>query len=330
MRGSVIVPVLIIIVLLAFVAAETGKSLTTDHGGAAYLRGALAAAWPMDDAEHLAIRTLAADYVATPDVDHFYDVWTDYSKDLGALSASGSARLEGGIVDMEGLFPINRLHSKLEPKSAQRKQYEAVFLRLLQGVQDAYDVSGDPRKFVDSLRYWMGDPIAPRNDSKVYEGREPPYERPKRLLAYPQELALVYWEGVEQADVRKVMLGEGGNPGLANFITTWGTGKINMNTAPEPIVRAVCPDLGKTDPYWQAVKAYRAGEGNDFGKTWYLDLATSLKIAKNDMPSHCLGLSSSAFALDVECFMGGVVRRHYAVMLRGTKGEVKTVFRQSY
>lgn len=330
MRGSVIIPVLIVLVLLAFVAAETGRSLTTDYGGAAYMRGAFAAGWPLDDAEYIAIRTLEADGLINPDVDTPFEAWNKLSDDLDVISASGSARLEGGITDLGGLFPINRLNSRLEPKTSNRIQYEAIFLRLLNGLQQAYGVDGDPQKFLDSLRYWIGDPIAPRNDEDVYGEHDPPYERPRRLLAYPQELALVHWEGVDEKDVRKLMLGEDGHPGLANFVTTWGGGKINMNTAPEAIVRAVCPVSDKADPYWAAVKLYRSAESNDFGKTWYLDLAEGLKMDKTSMPSHCLWLNSSAYAIHLRCYIGGMVRRQLTIVTRRADSTTDVVFRQSY
>ena len=330
MRGSVIVPVLIILVLLAFVAAETGKSLTSDYGGAAYMRGAFAAGWPLDDAEQIAIRTLEADAAISSAVDHPFESWNKLSDDLDVISASSAARLEGYITDMGGLFPINRLNSKLEPKTLYRKQYEAIFLRLLTGVQQAYGVEGDPQKFLDSFRYWIGDPIAPRDDGDVYGDYDPPYERPNRVLTYPQELALVYWEDVDESDVRKVMLGEGGHPGVANFVTTWGEGKINMNTAPEAIVRAVCPINDKAEAYWTAVKAYRSVENNEFGKTWYLDLASNLNMAEGLMPKYCLWFNSSAFAIHLRCDLGGMVRRQVAIVTRESDSTTDVVFRQSY
>lgn len=327
MRGSIIVPVLIILVLLAYVAAEVGRDLASDHGGATFLRGALAAGWVLDDAEELAMRTLAAD---SSDVDHPHETWNAFGDELTKFNSSEGGQMGGVIVDMTGLFPINRLNSRHEAKSSNRRQYEVVFLRLLKGVQDAYGVEGDPKKYVDSLRFWMGDPVAPRNDDAYYHSQEPPYERPKRDVAYPQELALVYWEGVEEEDVRKIVLGDDGNLGLADFVTTWGSGKINMNTAPEAIVRAVCPDENKATAYWDAVREYRRGEQNDFGAPWYLPLADSIQMPRGVLPTYCLTVKSDAFALRLECRLGGLVRKQLTIVERDGKGQPVQVFRQSY
>lgn len=330
-RGSVIVPVLIVLVLLAYLAAEVGKDLAADYGGGAYMRGALASGGLLDAAEALGLRALARDAAGAVKVDSYLESWAEFGKDLDKLESADGPDLSGHIIDMCGLFPVNMLLSDNSPKAAVRDQYDVVFLRLLKGLQDVYRVEGDPKVFLNSLRYWMGDITATTDDGDWYGRQDPPYERPERGLLYPAELLLVHWEDVEDEDFRKVMLGVGEGPGLVDLVTVWGQGRINMNTAPEPIVRAVCPDSGKARVYWARVLKYRSARSSNLAQPeWYVKEAKAAGIKPEGFPEDCLGVTSDVFAVHVQSRQGATVRRQMSVVVRGDDKEQNVVFRQSY
>lgn len=330
-RGSIIVPVLIILVLLAYVAAEVGRDLATDYGGAAYLKGALGSGWLLDDAEQHGVDLLLADLRRKSKADHYNEDWAAFGDDVALLQSADGPELSGAIEDMDGLFPISSLYSKNVPNQAERRQYDGIFVRLVGGLKDAYGVGeGDPKDLLEAIRSWMGDVTATRNDEQWYEDQPGSYEPPERELLYPAELLLVRWEDVEGDDFRKVMLGHGGGPGLVDLVTMWGSGKINMNTAPEPIVRAVSPDSGKAAAYWNKVSRYRASDKNDLSKRWYEDIAQSVKLSMDRFPADALDVSSTAFRIRVRARTGGTVRRQLAVVLRSLEGEAEIAFRQSY
>ena len=230
-RGSIIVPVLIVLVLLAYLATEVSRELASDYGGSAYLRTTVEPGGLLDNAENHAERMLQADLRSGAKTDNYYENWGELGEDLARMSSDDGPQLSGDIVDMCGLFPVNSLLPEATPDTASLRKYEAVFLRLVQGLMDAYDVEGDPRALLESLRYWRGDPTAPRNDGNWYADQPGNYERPARAMLYPYELMLVRWEDVEDEGRRKVLLGSGGGPGLVDLVTTWGRGTINMNTA---------------------------------------------------------------------------------------------------
>ncbi len=60
----------------------------------------------------------------------------------------------------------------------------------------------------------------------------------------------------------RVWFGRNDNPGLRDFITTWGTGMININTASEAVLSFV-PDLGNSVA--GGIVAYRAGADGELG-----------------------------------------------------------------
>lgn len=95
MRGSVIVPVLIVLMLLAFLAAEVGRDLTTDYAGAAYLRETLGASWALDDAEDVARRLLEQDLALGSATDNRHEVWGDFQDELDLLFETADRKLPG-------------------------------------------------------------------------------------------------------------------------------------------------------------------------------------------------------------------------------------------
>ena len=330
MRGSVIVPVLIVLMLLAFLAAEVGRDLTTDYAGAAYLRETLGASWALDDAEDVARRLLENDLALGGATDNRHEVWGDFQDELDMLFRDGGPEVAGRIRDVNGLFPLRSLAAENEPKSANRAKFDSVFLRLLQGLLDGYGIEGDPQVFLDSLRYWINDVTAPRDDGDWYKEQDPPYVRTKRLPAYPEELMAIRWEDMPPEDKRTIILGRDGHPGLADLVTVWGNGKINMNTAPEPIVRAVCPVSDIAASYWAAVADYRRDTTRDLASNWYYDVAVKTGVTMDAFPTYCLGTTSAVFAMEVRCKMGGSVRHQYTLFTRKPNLGVRTVFRQSW
>lgn len=59
-----------------------------------------------------------------------------------------------------------------------------------------------------------------------------------------------------------VLHGTASAPGLAAYLTTWGSGKINVNTAPVPVLAAV---PGLTPPQAAAIVQYRHGDDAQAG-----------------------------------------------------------------
>lgn len=329
-RGSVLVPVLVVLVLISYLAVEVARDLTTDYASASYIRGALDSAWLMDDAEELAARVLVLDAAKPNHVDYPLESWGLFQDELDLFMGGSNVEMTGAITDEQGLFPLNALVSTSAQQAVKYEQFGVVFMRLVQGFADAYGVDGEPKDFLDSVRYWMGDIRIWSDDDDWYGSHEPPYERPGRPMRTPMELLLVHWKDVSEEDKRKVLLGVDGNPGLVDVVTTWGRDVINMNTAVQPVVMAMLDDGGKRLDYWTQVRNYRLGAENPFDGTWYVDLAKTVGADLTQFPAQCLGVQSSAFSLRLTCQAGGTTRRLYTVFERYNNGDIRVVFRQSY
>ena len=60
---------------------------------------------------------------------------------------------------------------------------------------------------------------------------------------------------------RELFYGTGESPGLAQCLTVFGDGKININTAPKPVLRALAAEM--TDDEVDQLDKYRRDEKND-------------------------------------------------------------------
>ena len=106
-RGSILVPVLIVLVLLAYLATEVSRELAADYGGSAYLRSVVEPGGLLDDAENHAVRLLQADQALKTKTDNYHESWAKLAEDLADLSSDDGPQMDGEIMDLCGLFPVN-------------------------------------------------------------------------------------------------------------------------------------------------------------------------------------------------------------------------------
>ena len=95
-------------------------------------------------------------------------------------------------------------------------------------------------------------------------------------------------------------MGARGKPGCSAYLTVWGSGKINVNTA-SPVVMAAVP--GMTPALVEAMMRYRQGDDQQLGTSddryfrTVADLATLLGVERSDLErtAALLTVTPSAF-----------------------------------
>jgi len=197
-------------------------------------------------------------------IDSVQDAWADPEVIANTLKrlTFETGTLNYFIEDELGRIQINALVQY--PKGRWFKQHQKeLWLRILGGFISAdktlfADV--EPTTIIHSLIDWLDfgddDAITGLNgaESDYYESLDPPYTCRNGPLQHISELRWIrgmnetLFEGVED------------QPGLRDFLTVHGlpdknniftfTGKININTAPEPVIRALLPE-----PYSDLAKA---------------------------------------------------------------------------
>jgi len=94
---------------------------------------------------------------------------------------------------------------------------------------------------VDALADWLDRDDQERDhgaESGYYQSLDHPYSCANGPLSYPEELLLV------KGFTRKIVYGDEEHEGIIDYLTIYGhDGKININTAPVPVLQALAPNM---------------------------------------------------------------------------------------
>jgi general secretion pathway protein K len=175
-------------------------------------------------------------------VDHLGEAWAHRLPPLPAERAT----LQGAVADEQARFNLNNLvrDGVASPRDV------LIFQRLLQAL-------ALPPALADALVDWMDADAEPSGaagaEDAFYQALEPPYRPANRRLADAGELARV--RGFGPATVAA----------LAPFVTALpAESRVNVNTAPAAVLRAVVPSLGAEEAQrileTRAVRPYRTRE----------------------------------------------------------------------
>jgi general secretion pathway protein K len=199
------------------------------------------------------------------------------------LFDSGSFKLT--IEDEGGRIPINRLVNG----SAYNASIRDLLLRLLTG--PSFRLSpGQAEEIVAAIKDWIDaddEVTGPGAEGGYYAGLARPYAAKNAALDCIEELLMV--KGV----TRELFYGTAESPGLASCLTAFGDGKINISTAPRPVLRALSAQM--TDDGVEALDEYRRDEKNDLSSaSWYTRVSGA---AAWNLPAGLISVRSDVFRI---------------------------------
>ena len=153
----------------------------------------------------------------------------------------GRAIVAARISDEDGKFNINRVVDKKKPTQADPQS-----VGQLKQLLTELDIIGDadPGELSDPVCDWVDPDSVTRHggaERGYYEQLPIPYACKNKWLDSIEELALVKGFTPDMISGRRITSADEFVPGLAEFLTVFGgvEGRININTAPEPVIRAV-------------------------------------------------------------------------------------------
>ena len=176
--------------------------------------------------------------------DTFIEEWFMVkARDFGTLFEEGDVRVT--ISDLSGRFPLNRLvpfgtADTINDSEAFRK----VLFRLLTGGDFAVEDEIEAQIIVDSLTDWLDgndDPLPYGAENSYYLDLEEARPARNGPVEFIDELLQV------RGMTREVLYGNDEKKGLAEYITNYGIDKININTAPVALLRALTPGISEED-----------------------------------------------------------------------------------
>jgi general secretion pathway protein K len=164
------------------------------------------------------------------------------------------------IEDEKGKIPLN----KLVTGSAVNADIKNMMLRLLGQPEFGLDEK-KAAEIVDAIIDWIDDNDEVTGmgaESSYYLSQPIPYTAKNAQLDCIEELLMI--KGITS----ELFAGTKEKPGLAQYVTIYGTGAINISTAPKMVLRALSPDI--TVELADKMDEYRKNKSNNLSSTeWY-------------------------------------------------------------
>jgi general secretion pathway protein K len=200
-------------------------------------------------------------YEDTADADTLNEAWAH----TASLTEQSMGYFDGGflelvIEDESGKININ----KLVEGSAFNNIMKGILTRFLS--QSRFKLRDrEVEDLVNAIKDWIdadSEVTGTGAENAYYQGLGKPYTARNGPMESIDELLLV--RGV----TRDLFYGTTEMPGLSSFLTVYGEGKININTAPREVLQALAPAI--TEDMSNRMDDYRRSPGNTLtDPSWY-------------------------------------------------------------
>lgn len=209
------------------------------------------------------------------------------------------------IEDETGRIPVNRLVSG----SAYNPLIRECLMRLLTGPYFRLE-ERRAAELLDAIKDWIDadDEVTGAGaESAYYAKLERPYAAKNAPLDCIEELLMV--KGI----TRELYYGAADSPGLAQCLTVFGDGRININTAPKPVLRALAVNMTGDDA--DALDRYRRDPRNDLADPlWYRKVS---RLSGMTIPAGLTAVLSDTFRITAVGLQGRAAERITGVVKRG-------------
>lgn len=167
-------------------------------------------------------------------------------------------------------------------------------------------------------------PVTGGAESRFYMTLQPPYQVPNERFKSPGEVLLVRGMGRKEyflpPSAREIYTGEGLSA-LKDYITVYGDGKININTAPPVVLMSLSEDMSKAIA--SNIVSYR--EENAFKSIDELKNVESVTDVLYDEIKDLITVKSNVFRITCTGVINGIVETIEAVVFRQSRG-VRVVY----
>ena len=252
-KGMALVLTLLVVSFMVAVTVQLGRSVNSQIQSAASQSDLVQLDAMLLSGLHLAQAALLADQRENQ-YDSAFDQWGVLNTEaVAALFPGGSVKIE--VTELSGLLQINALVLTAEEKRQQEeknkknkggkpqdkeRQQREVWQRLLRntaGLEDEAQIAG----LLDSLADWLDADDDEREngaENGYYSSQSPPYSSANKPVLLTDELFLIKgWDKLLRGNNEDSSQGQA----MLEYLTAAAgrEGKININTAPAPVLRAL-------------------------------------------------------------------------------------------
>ncbi|MBW1999504.1 MAG: type II secretion system minor pseudopilin GspK [Deltaproteobacteria bacterium] len=308
--GFALILTILVISTIVALSLEFNSSIRSELQAAVNLRDGVSLRQIARSGFQFAMAVLYDDGKRTA-YDSLYEDWADPERLSGYLKgmfSEGSVEVE--IIDHSGRIQINNL---IYHKGEKRGSYNPVQREILSRLLGSEEFGLEPDEvdnIIDAIKDWL-DPDREVTrfgaEDSYYAGLDPPYSCKDGPLDSLEELLLV--RGI----TRELFYGTGERPGISEFLTVWGDGKININTAQPLVLKALSKHLDRD--MVEAMVAYRSEEDNDISQPrWYKQVPQMSSEVDMD---ELITTSSSIFEIRLNGFKDKMRNRCVGILERG-------------
>lgn len=245
-----------------------------------------------------------------------YDGLDEDWANLEPLTEKSRALFDGGylkltIVDESGKIQLNKL--------ADGDKYNNDIRDLLTRLLSLPEYNLNERQvsdLVDAIKDWLDPDSAVTGggaENAYYSSLPEPYACKNGPLDSLEELLKV------RGMTRELYYGVEGRPGISTCLTTEGSGRININTAPRQVLRALAP--GITESAAEEMDLFRKKERDRLSDPlWYKKVAGMETV---NIPSGILTVQSEVFSVTSTGVVGTLSRAINGMLERDGSGKIK-------
>jgi general secretion pathway protein K len=283
-RGVALILVILIVSILVTVTLEINRSSRAEVYDATNLSDSIKLLYIAKSGFHAGIGLLLVD---KNNFDALFEDWAD----VKLIARKSRTLFKDGyfdvpIEDESGKIQINRLVTG----NAFNEDVKGLMIRLLNqpefGLEEKRIV-----EILEAMKDWID------NDDEItgtggaerayYSTLENPYTTKNGPLDCIDELLMI------KGMTRKIYYGTRETPGLRQLLTVYGDGRININTAPKQVLRALSADM--TVEAADKMDVYRRNKDNDLTNIlWYQKVTGMVNIT---LDSRMITTTSSIFRI---------------------------------
>ena len=244
----------------------------------------------------------------TNDFDSLNEDWAKaelLSAGSGTLFDEGYFKLT--IVDESGKIQIN----KLVDGNEYNEDISELLIRFLSLAEFDLDEQ-EVRDIVDAIKDWIDEDNEVTGfgaENMYYDGLDKPYSCKNGPLDCIDELLMI--KGI----TRELYFGTDKTSGIASYLTIYGDGKININTAPKLILSALASEI--TAEMVSDMDEYRKNEDNNLSESsWYINVPGMAGITIDSClistSSSIFKITSTGYLNDMRKKVSGMIDRNVA------------------
>jgi len=285
-QGFALILTILIVSLIVSVSLQFNTDMRSNVLSAANLRDGIRLSGIARSGFDYALAVLFED-LKSNDFDSVQEAWFDadlLSSNSGALFETGN--LETVIIDHSGKIQVNRLVNEQGGFDVGQQDLLKRFLSLETFELDSEQVDN----IVDALKDWIDtDNEVTRfgAEESYYKALEKPYRCKNGPMESLEELLLI--RGV----TRELYYGTEEKPGISQYLTIYGEGLININTAPRPVLMALSEQLDQE--LADEMMVYRKDEDHDLKNPgWYKKISGMGDVT---LPQNLITTASTHFEI---------------------------------